>query len=72
MTATADVHYLNQPSFSGKLPKRQKNSDVRSREYLTEEEVESLEKAAREIGRHGGMQHLFYLPTVMAYGYQNW
>ncbi len=53
MTATADVHYLNQPSFSGKLPKRQKNSDVRSREYLTEEEVESLEKAAREIGRHG-------------------
>ena len=53
MPATADVHYLNQASFSGKLPKRQKNKDVRSREYLTEEEVESLVKAAREIGRHG-------------------
>ena len=53
MTVTADVHYLNKASFSGKLPKRQKNKDVRSREYLTEEEVESLEKAARETGRHG-------------------
>ena len=53
MPTTADVHYLNQTSFSGKLPKRQKNADVRSREYLTEEEVESLEKAARETGRHG-------------------
>ena len=53
MNATADVHYINQPSFSGKLPKRHKNKDVRVREYLTEEEVESLVMAAREIGRHG-------------------
>ena len=53
MTTTADVLYINQQSFSGKLPKRQKNTDIRVREYLTEEEVELLVMAAREIGRHG-------------------
>jgi type 1 fimbriae regulatory protein FimB/type 1 fimbriae regulatory protein FimE len=53
MSTAADVHYLNQTSFSGKLPKRKRNADVRSREYLTEEEVGSLVKSARETGRHG-------------------
>jgi type 1 fimbriae regulatory protein FimE len=37
----------------GKLPKRLKNKDVRSREYLTEQEVEQLMNAARKTGRHG-------------------
>ncbi len=53
MPHTGDVQYLNQASFTGKLPKRQKNKDVRSREYLTEEEVELLIEAARDTGRHG-------------------
>lgn len=53
MDNRADVLSFPQTSKMGKLPKRQKNSDVRSREYLTEVEVESLIKAARETGRHG-------------------
>jgi type 1 fimbriae regulatory protein FimE len=35
------------------FPRKHKNIDVRSREYLTEQEVEKLRKAARTIGRHG-------------------
>jgi type 1 fimbriae regulatory protein FimE len=35
------------------FPRRHKNIDVRSREYLTEAEIERLRKAARAIGRHG-------------------
>ena len=34
-------------------PKRVPNSAVRSREYLTPDEVEELIKAAKNIGRHG-------------------
>ena len=44
---------LSQPSFSGKLPKKPRNQDVRSREYLTEKEVDKLMDAARQTGRHG-------------------
>jgi integrase len=44
---------LPQPSFSGKLPRKPHNQAVRSREYLTEAEVEKLMKAARNTGRHG-------------------
>ena len=44
---------LSQASFSGKLPRNPKNGAVRTREYLTEKEIERLMKAAREIGRHG-------------------
>lgn len=36
-----------------KLPKRRKNKDYRSREYLTELEVQQLMDAAGRIGRHG-------------------
>ena len=32
---------LSQTSFSGKLPRKPRNRDVRSREYLTDKEVES-------------------------------
>jgi len=46
------VVVLRQPSFSGKLPRKPKNRDVRSREYLTEKEVENLIRAARTTGRH--------------------
>jgi len=53
MGAKADVISFPQPSFSGKLPKRPKNQEVRSREYLTNEEVELLMKAAGQLGRHG-------------------
>jgi integrase len=42
-----------QASFSGKMPVKPKNKDVRSREYLTEKEVESLIAAAKSTGRHG-------------------
>jgi ATP-binding cassette subfamily F protein 3 len=37
----------------GKLPKMPRNQDVRSREYLTEKEVNKLIAAARGVGRHG-------------------
>lgn len=36
-----------------KLPRKPKNADRRSREYLTEEEVQKLIDAAKKIGRHG-------------------
>lgn len=35
------------------VPIRPKNADVRSREYLTPDEVAALQKAARGIGRYG-------------------
>lgn len=36
-----------------KVPLRRKNADYRSREYLTEHEVEQLIDAAGKVGRHG-------------------
>lgn len=36
-----------------KPPQRQRNCDLRTREYLTVHEVDSLRKAARDNGRHG-------------------
>lgn len=36
-----------------KVPLRLKNADYRSREYLTEQEVEQLINAAGRVGRHG-------------------
>ena len=53
MGVKAEIITFPQASFSGKLPKKPKNKDVRSREYLTEQEVELLINAARKIGRHG-------------------
>lgn len=35
-----------------KVPARPKNTDVRSREYLTFQEVAAMEKAAASVGRH--------------------
>lgn len=53
MRNTATVIALYQTPFSGKLPKKPKNKDVRTREYLTEKEVDGLMNAARTVGRHG-------------------
>lgn len=36
-----------------KVPRRRKNLEYRSREYLTEDEVEQLMAAAGRVGRHG-------------------
>ncbi len=41
-------------TLNGKAPPlRRKNKDLRSREYLTSEEVDQLITAARSLGRHG-------------------
>ena len=53
MGDSGKVIHLRQPSFSGKLPKKPRNRDVRSREYLTDKEVDQLMKAAKNTGRHG-------------------
>ena len=53
MPDRADVITFPQTSKMGKLPKRLKNKDVRSREYLTEQEVGQVMAAARKVGRHG-------------------
>ncbi len=53
MQSTAKVIPLPQKPFSGKMPRKPKNTDARSREYLTDKEVEALMKAARNTGRHG-------------------
>jgi len=55
------ISYLptaNEPApaiVNGKVlpPRRKKNADVRSREYLTSDEVDRLAKAAKNVGRHG-------------------
>lgn len=53
MSSTASIITFPRPSFSGKLPKRLRNKDVRTREYLSESEVDALVKAAGNTGRHG-------------------
>ena len=41
-------------TVNGKVPPpRRKNTDLRSREYLTEAEVGKLMDAAKGVGRHG-------------------
>lgn len=50
-----------QTPISAKLtktpPKKPKNISRRSREYLTDNEIERLRKAARRAGRHGVRGH---------------
>ena len=53
MGDSSNIITLPQRSFSGKMPRKPKNLEVRSREYLTEQEVDHLMKAARNTGRHG-------------------
>ena len=52
MDNRAGILSFPQTSKTGKLPKRQKNKDVRTREYLTEQEVEMLMDSAKTTGRH--------------------
>jgi type 1 fimbriae regulatory protein FimB/type 1 fimbriae regulatory protein FimE len=53
-----------QASFSGKSPPRKpKNADVRPREYLTQDEVQRLIRAARRQGRHGHRDATLILMT---------
>lgn len=53
MSTTAEAVPFRQPSKMGKLPRRRRNQEVRNREYLTEDEVEALQKSAASTGRHG-------------------
>lgn len=67
MRHTAKVIPLPQPSKMGKLPpKRTKNSDRRTREYLTPSEVDALLTAAKQSGRHG---HRDMTLILLAYRY---
>ena len=51
--------------LNGKVPPpRQKNSERRSREHLTADEVEHLMNAARSVGRHG---HRDFTLILIAY-----
>jgi type 1 fimbriae regulatory protein FimE len=60
----SSISRRRQASFSGKLPPRKpKNSAVRPREYLTEEEVQQLMLAARRTGRHGHRDATLILVT---------
>jgi|JYMV01.1.fsa_nt_gi site-specific recombinase XerD len=49
----SNVIHLSKPWKTGKLPTRPKNRDVRSREYVTNKEVDQLMTAAKKTGRHG-------------------
>ena len=46
---------------SKSTPRRPKNEDVRSREYLTEDEVKKLREAAKRTGRNGQRDQLIIL-----------
>ena len=64
MDNRAELLSFPQTSKTGKLPIRQNNKDVRTREYLTEQEVDMLMDAARKTGRHG---HRDFTLILMAY-----
>lgn len=57
--AGAQVLRFNRPAESAqspanrKVPRRPKNSTLRTREYLTADEIERMMRAARKTGRHG-------------------
>jgi integrase len=42
-----------EPANGNLPPKRRRNAEVRSREYLTSDDVDKLITAAKNIGRHG-------------------
>jgi type 1 fimbriae regulatory protein FimB/type 1 fimbriae regulatory protein FimE len=64
MDARAEVLSFPQTSKTGKLPKRPKNKEVRTHEYLTEQEVESLMDTVKKTGRH---RHRDSTLILMAY-----
>jgi hypothetical protein len=50
---TAVVVRLKRPQQKATPPRRRPNAQLRSREYLTPDEVDRLIAAARGTGRHG-------------------
>ena len=57
---TAQVLTLDRPAVTAparppdrQIPRRRRNTELRTREYLTPDEVEKLISAAKGIGRHG-------------------
>ncbi len=74
MRSKAKVIELPQRPFYGKSPLRKpKNKDVRTREYLTPEEVEDLMAAAKSAGRHGHRDSTMILIAFrMGYGSPSW
>ena len=52
MPHTANIIPLHQTLFSGKMPTKPRNKDVRSREYPTQDEVAKLINITKKTGRH--------------------
>ena len=66
----SNIIELRQTPKTGKLPpKRVPNKDLRSREYLTGDEVDKLIAAARKTGRHGHRDATL-IQTVYRQGYR--
>ncbi len=63
MESEAKVILLNQRSFSGKILRRPTNAEVRSREYLTEDEVQVLPKSVQYRQTRSPRCH----PNLVAY-----
>lgn len=61
MRPSAQIIALPQASFSGKMPRKPRNKDVRTREYLTPEEVDKVMTAAGRVGRHGFRDRMLVL-----------
>jgi type 1 fimbriae regulatory protein FimB/type 1 fimbriae regulatory protein FimE len=59
----ANIQYLSDGAQRN-LPQRLKNRDYRSREYLTEHEVDQLIAAAGKIGRHSHRDATLSNPLV--------
>ena len=49
----ANAHFRQSLVMQPTPPRKPKNQDVRSREHLISDEVESLIQSAKKIGRHG-------------------
>lgn len=50
---SAAVPFPTLPRATAAPPRRRSNSEVRTREYLTPDEIEALMSGARTLGRHG-------------------
>ena len=66
MRSAGNIVELPQVPFSGKMPRKPRNKDVRSREYLTADEVDRLMSAASKVGRHGHRDR-----TIILFSYRH-
>lgn len=59
------MSYVTEFPFSEKLPstppRKPKNLDLRGKEYLLDEEVKAMMRAATKVGRHGQRDHALIL-----------